>query len=211
MVPRPDRRKSGDGIIRAQAEYFRCTCTSSGNAMTPEQQEKSDAVTAKLRELSMSKVPETSYDEIPYSNNAFYHTHPDCLATVATLFGMKPAPVQACRVLELGCGRGGNLIPMATSLPTSRFVGIDLSARQIAGGQEAVESLGLTNVELKQLSILDVDSDFGRFDYIICHGVYSWVPAAVQEKILEICAQNLAPSGIAYISYNCYPGWHLRG
>src|SRR5262249_6262531 len=59
--------------------------------------------------------------------------------------------------------------------------------------------------------IMDVDHNTGQFDYIICHGVYSWVPAEVRDKILAICSQNLAPNGIAYVSYNTYPGWHIRG
>jgi cyclopropane fatty-acyl-phospholipid synthase-like methyltransferase len=114
-------------------------------------------------------------------------------------------------VLELGCATGGNLLPMAETLPGSTFVGLDLSPRQIAMGQETIAALGLTNVELQARSILDVDEGLGRFDYIICHGVYSWVPPEVQDKILTICRQNLQPQGVAYVSYNTYPGWHMRG
>jgi len=153
----------------------------------------------------------TSYDEVPYESHPFAQTHPDRLCTLATLLGLKPATVARCRVLELGCAAGGNLIPMACALPASNFIGIDLSEREIADGKEVVGDLGLTNIELKHLSILDIGPDFGKFDYIICHGVYSWVPAAVQEKILDICSKNLAPQGIAYVSYNTYPGWHMRG
>jgi SAM-dependent methyltransferase len=159
----------------------------------------------------MSASPRTSYDEVPYDSYPFPQTHPDRLATIATLLGLQPAPVEHCRALELGCAAGGNLIPMALTLPDSTFLGIDLSARQIDDGRQTVAALGLTNIELRQLSILDVDASFGRFDYLICHGVFSWVPAAVQEKILAICAAHLAPHGVAYISYNTYPGWHLRG
>lgn len=80
----------------------------------------------------MSQPQPTSYDEVPYESYPFAQTHPDRLATVATLLGLRPAPVEQCRVLELGCAGGGNLIPMALTLPESTFVGIDLSARQIA-------------------------------------------------------------------------------
>jgi methyltransferase-like protein len=123
---------------------------------------------------------------------------------------MSPPPVENCRVLELGCGSGGNLLPLAAALPEGRFVGIDLSRRQIADGQHAARAAGLDNVELRAESILEA-GDLGTFDYILCHGVYSWVPAAVQDRILEICARHLAPNGIAYVSYNTYPGWHLPG
>jgi methyltransferase-like protein/SAM-dependent methyltransferase len=159
----------------------------------------------------MAEVQQSSYEEIPYSSNPFYYTHPDNLATVGMLMGMNPPPVERCRVLELGCAGGGNLIPMAMALPESRFVGIDLSPRQIAMGQELVDALGLANIELKAVSITDVQDDDGPYDYIICHGVYSWVPAPVQDKILTVCCRNLTPNGVAYVSYNTYPGWHMRG
>ena len=157
------------------------------------------------------KVTATSYDEVPYASHPFPQTHPSHLAVIARLFGLEPPAVQNCRVLELGCAAGGNLLPMAEALPQSTFVGVDLSARQIADGQRILQALGLINVRLVHASILDVDRSWGQFDYIICHGVYSWVPHRVREKILSICSEQLSPRGVAYISYNTYPGWHMRG
>lgn len=151
------------------------------------------------------------YDQVPYTSLSYSESHPDRLATIATLFGMSPAPVARCRVLELGCASGGNLIPMAYGLPGSRFLGIDLSVCQIEEGRKVISELGMDNVALEPLNILDVGSDLGEFDYIIAHGVYSWVPAAVQDKLLEICRQCLAPHGVAYVSYNTYPGWSMIG
>ena len=146
----------------------------------------------------MSSAPlRSSYDEVPYPSRPYPQAHPDRLATVATLLGMRPAPADRCRVLELGCGGGGNLIPMALALPGSAFVGIDLSGGQIAQGCEVVRALGLRNVRLLHLSILDVDDRFGTFDYVICHGVYSWVPPEVQGKILDICAATWRPTASA--------------
>jgi methyltransferase-like protein/2-polyprenyl-3-methyl-5-hydroxy-6-metoxy-1,4-benzoquinol methylase len=161
--------------------------------------------------FAMSDELLKSYDDLPYESKPVYRTHPDGLATVTTLFGLSPPDVTRCRVLELGGASGGNLIPMALTLPGSEFVGIDLSPRQIADGQEVVAALGLQNVQLRAMNIMDVEDSFGSFDYIICHGVYSWVPPDVQERILTIFSRNLSPHGIAYISYNTYPGWHLRG
>src|SRR5688572_7770830 len=153
----------------------------------------------------------SSYDEVPYSVGAFPQTRPDRLAVIASLFGMNPAHPSRCRVLELGCAAGGNILPMATADPQSQFVGIDLSERQIADANATARQLELKNVDFRAVSITDVGDDFGQFDYILCHGVYSWVPPHVQEKILEICSKHLAPQGVAYVSYNCYPGWHTRG
>src|SRR5438477_6303081 len=128
------------------------------------------------------------------------------MAAVATLYGLSPPGVERCRVLELGCAAGGNMLPMAEALPEATFVGIDLSARQIEDGLSAVRRLGLSNVTLRRQDILDVTDADGRFDYVIAHGIYSWVPPHVREKVLEVCAGNLSPDGVAYVSYKCYPG-----
>lgn len=152
-----------------------------------------------------------SYDQVPYTSWAFAQTHPDRLATLARLFGLPAADPHACRVLELGCASGGNLLPMALVLPNSEFVGIDLSARQISVARERQRFCGLKNVRFEHVSILDFDERWGDFDYIICHGVYSWVSENVQEKILKICHDYLRKTGVAYISYNTYPGWRMRG
>lgn len=153
----------------------------------------------------------TAYDKVPYQTSSFPETHPDHLATLAKLFGVNPTDIRKARVLELGCARGENLIPLALALPESHFIGIDLSSAQIADGNSTVTALGLKNIELKHMNILDIGPNFGTFDYIITHGIFSWVPKAVQEKILEVSCVNLAPNGIAYLSYNTYPGWHMRG
>jgi methyltransferase-like protein/SAM-dependent methyltransferase len=158
----------------------------------------------------MTEAPLDSYDEILYPSYLHMQTHPDRLATMATFFGMQPAPVERARVLELGCNDGSNLIPYAFSLPESRFVGIDLAARPIERGCGIVAELGLKNIELRRYDVMDVDESFGEFDYIVAHGLFSWVPPFVREKILDICRRNLAPQGVAYVSYNAYPGCHLR-
>jgi len=151
-----------------------------------------------------------SYDEILYPGYVLPHTHPDSLATQARLFGLQPAPVERCRVLELACGDATNLISMAFGLPASQFLGIDRAGRPIAKGRVLLEALGLTNIALRQLDLLDLPGDFPQFDYIIAHGLYAWVSAEVQEKLLAILETHLAPQGVAYVSYNTYPGGHLR-
>jgi SAM-dependent methyltransferase len=151
-----------------------------------------------------------SYDAVPYQGQPVRAMHPSSLAAVAQLLGVRAAHPARARVLELGCSDGGHLLPLAEQLPGSACVGIDYSPVQIAMGQRRVDALKLSNVTLRAMSIADVPPDFGEFDYILCHGVFSWVPDAVRDRILDVCATHLAPDGIAYISYNCYPGWHLR-
>ncbi|PYS30270.1 MAG: hypothetical protein DMF75_16195 [Acidobacteria bacterium] len=130
----------------------------------------------------MTAVHHTAYDEVDYPSHVYPQTHPDRLATIATLLGLNPAPVEACRVLEMGCGAGGNLIPMAFDLSESSFVGVDLAGSAIAQGWELIAALGLKNISLQQLDV----------------------------TAFPICRAHLAAQGVAYISYNAYPGCRLR-
>jgi SAM-dependent methyltransferase len=157
---------------------------------------------------SIARTAET-YEAIPYVSRPILRAHPARLAAVAHLFGLDPPPLATARVLELGCAGGGNIIPVAAACPDARFLGIDLGAAMIAEGQQRIAALGLGNIELRLASITDLDESIGTFDYIICHGVYSWVPEPVREKILAICGSRLAPDGVAYVSYNVLPGWRL--
>jgi methyltransferase-like protein/2-polyprenyl-3-methyl-5-hydroxy-6-metoxy-1,4-benzoquinol methylase len=160
---------------------------------------------------SMSAESHPRYDQVPYQSKPFARTHPRWLATVAAVFGMRAPRPDTARILELGCAGGGNLIPMAESLPQSSSLGIDLSNAQIEEGQRFIARSGLRNVTLRQGSIADLGERDGQFDYIICHGVYSWVPRDVQRRILEVSSELLSPNGIAYISYNALPGWGMLG
>ncbi|WP_077001795.1 class I SAM-dependent methyltransferase [Variovorax sp. KK3] len=163
--------------------------------------------------MESSTAPATAanfYDLVPYDSHPFPQSTVEHLEALAFLFGLPAAAPANARVLELGCAAGGNLIPMAARHPRLKAVGVDLSAVQIQQGQAAIDQARLTNIELRALDITSIDASFGQFDYIICHGVYSWVPPAVQSAILRVCSQNLAPNGVAYVSYNVYPGWKAR-
>ena len=152
-----------------------------------------------------------SYDTIPYPSYPFDATHPDHIYTLARLFNIEAKLPDEAAILELGGASGGNLIPMAVQMPNAKFVGVDLSVRQIAEGQAMIERLGLKNIQLLARDFQDIDDSFGKFDYILCHGVFSWVPPAAQNRILELCHERLTRNGIAYVSYNAYPGWFMRG
>jgi len=150
------------------------------------------------------------YNEVAYPGHPFAQTHPDRLSAIAALFGVPYTPVRTCRVLELGCGDGGNMIPMAVGLPHAQFTGIDLAEKPVAQGKETIAALGLRNIKLHAADLLTFDASWGEFDYIITHGLYSWTPSAVRDQILKISKQNLAPDGIAYVSYNALPGGRIR-
>src|SRR5215204_3963427 len=159
----------------------------------------------------MTEKSSINYEDVVYPNFVHAQTHPNRLATMARAYGLKTAPVENCRVLEVGCGSGTNLLAMAANLPQSEFVGVDLSENHIKFGVQAAEEIGVTNLKLVRADLMEVDfSEFGKFHYIIAHGFYSWIPPFVREKFLEICRDNLAENGIAFVSYNAFPGCHLR-
>ncbi len=164
---------------------------------------------ARLPETGMdAEDEEKAYDDTPYESNAFPQSQPARLAAVAHLFGLHPAAVETARVLELGCASGGNLIPLAMHFPQAQFVGVDISGKQIADGRQLIAQLGLQNIEFRHMGIQALTPDDGRFDYIVCHGIYSWVPAPVRDAILRVCNENLTDDGVAFVSYNTLPGWH---
>ena len=113
-------------------------------------------------------------------------------------------------MLELGCGDGGNLVPMALAMPGASFVGVDAASRAIARGQVLSAELGIANLTLEARAIEELSPAPGTFDYVIAHGVYSWVPAAVRDRLLAVSREALSDEGVAYVSYNALPGGRLR-
>ncbi len=154
---------------------------------------------------------EKSYDEVPYGSHPIAASHPDKLFNVAKLYGLSPIPPEKARILEIGCAGGGNILPVASQFPEAQCVGIDLSQVQCDNARIAMRYAGIKNLEIIQGSVTDIGPEHGKFDYIICHGVFSWVPDFVRDAILRVASQNLSDDGVAFISYNTYPGWYLRG
>ncbi len=153
----------------------------------------------------------SSYNTIPYESLPVSYTYLPHLAALGRLYGLETVSPDNCRVLEIGCAEGNNIIPMAWYYPRSQFVGIDLSGRQIRTGQKMIERLALNNIELHTQDIAQLNTEKqDRFDYILLHGVFSWVTPELQQTILEKTHALLSDQGMIYISYNTYPGWHAQ-
>ena len=153
-------------------------------------------------------VQQTIYSELGYKSMPFPYTTPATLEAYAALVGISAPNPKTARVLELGATYGGNIISQALFNPDATFVGIELSQEQVEKGNEVIANAGLINVSLIQSDIASIGSEIGTFDYIIAHGVYSWVDDGVKDALLRLIDEHLAEDGIAYISYNTYPGWH---
>lgn len=148
-----------------------------------------------------------SYDELPYDSLPLPETQPDFLAALARLHGFEAADPRRARILELGCAQGGNLIPLAWRWPESECVGVELSRVQAERGADFVQRLGLSNVRILHADLAALPAGLGTFDYIVAHGVFSWVPPAVQQALFDVCRRHLSPSGLAYLSFNVAAGW----
>ena len=153
----------------------------------------------------------TAYDDLPYPSFTFPQTNPDRLSTLAILHGLTPVPPSKCRYLELGCGDGTNIAYSASIFRDSEFFGIDLSTRHIDRARETSSVLELNNTQFEAVDILDLNAnELGEFDYVVAHGLFSWVPDSVRDRILELMRDCLTDNGIGYISYNTYPGCYVR-
>jgi SAM-dependent methyltransferase len=151
-----------------------------------------------------------AYDQIPYMAYPLPQTHPSRLAAIAGMFGLSFVPPEKARVLEMGCASGINLLGMAHFMPKAEFVGVDLSTVHIHEAKQRAQALRANNVTYHHMSIDDIDAKLGEFDYIIAHGVYSWIPTGTQKALLRVCSENLSPDGIAFVSYNVLPGWRMK-
>jgi predicted methyltransferase family protein/methyltransferase family protein/protein-lysine methyltransferase-like protein len=151
-----------------------------------------------------------TYDVVDYPSVALPQVHPGHIHAVARMFGVAAAPVDRCRYLEIGCGDGLNLIAAAAGLPEATFVGIDLSSAAITRGQAMIAELGLANVSLYAADLTAWTPPAGGFDYVVAHGLYSWVPATVRDALLAVTAPTLRATGVGYVSYNTYPGCYMR-
>lgn len=151
-----------------------------------------------------------AFTQIPYASLPRAATAPDRLAAVARLFGATAPDPETARVLEIGCSDAGNLLSLAMIAPHGRFLAIDFSEPAIARGQAFIRELQINNVELRVGDIGEFPAEAGTFDYIIAHGVYSWVAPPLQERLLALIKHHLAPDGVAYVDYNAQPGSQLR-
>jgi SAM-dependent methyltransferase len=157
----------------------------------------------------MSAASQTTLD-IPYPSGFYSFQTPVLLDYVAAINGVAPSvPLGApFTYLDLGCGDGFTIVLLAASYPDCRFIGVDLNPEHIAIGAALARAGGLDNVRL-------IEGDFEAWrgldlpecDYIAMHGVYAWISEAARDAVRDLLAARLRPGGLAYVSYNAFPGW----
>lgn len=159
----------------------------------------------------MTLLPDP-YDELPYVSAPIEWTAPERMAAVSVLQGGPQPALTGFRYLELGCGDATNLVPLARYRPQSQFSGVDGSARLIQAAVAERDANALSNLALTRGTFAEtLGGVAGPFDYIVLHGVFSWVDDRTRDLLLEFAARALSPDGLLYVSYNALPGWNVRG
>lgn len=161
--------------------------------------------------MSLDRPPVSNYDNVPYHSVFGALAVPAHLRLCCLWQGSVAPMLNRFRFVELGCGDGANLLPLAFYNPDSTFIGVDNSCAQLVSARDGATRPDVGNIKCLLSDIRDIDpANFAPCDYVICHGVYSWVPDDVRDAILNFCRCALAPAGLAYISYNAQPGWATR-
>ncbi len=151
--------------------------------------------------------------DVAYMPGFYHHQTPGFMALACLLNGFEPPPLDGITYCDLGCGPGFGATLMAAADPAGTYVGVDFNPAHIAQGRRLIARAGLTNVRLIEASFADLAGstaaalDLPRFDVIALHGVYSWVDETLKRAIVRFIDERLSPGGMAYLGYNCYPGW----
>ncbi|MDD2676985.1 MAG: class I SAM-dependent methyltransferase, partial [Methylacidiphilaceae bacterium] len=175
-------RQDVDGLGQAEAEA-EAGAARIGSPLSPKGGSFAPAATNSLNPRGQTLIltsvtqvaPPSGFDSLPADSTAFAPSHPARLAALGRLFALHPSHPAQARVLEIGCGAGGNLLPMAALYPRASFVGIDSSAVRIEEGLARIFALGLHNVELRCLALNPVGENWDAVDYLIAHGACPWV------------------------------------
>lgn len=144
-----------------------------------------------------------------YTHGFYNETTPAHLHWVALLQGYK-MPLERFRYLDLGCGQGFNLIQMAALHPQAEFVGVDFMPEHVANAKRLAADASISNVTFIEADFTRLAKDpcqLGLFDYVVAHGITTWVSAAVRLALFSLAQSVARPGGLFYNSYNAYPGW----
>jgi SAM-dependent methyltransferase len=135
------------------------------------------------------------------------------LAAILNNFHAQPAPREKkFHFVDFGCGAGTAALLTAAANPGWRVTGLDFNPAHIAEARETARAAGMTNAQFLEVDLGNfAESETARglpdFDAITMHGVWSWVSPAVQDGILRLLGQKLAPGGLCHVSYNLLTAW----
>lgn len=118
---------------------------------------------------------------------------------IAKVLHFKPAT----HILDIGTGGGFPGIPLAILFPECRFTLVDSIGKKIRVATEIAHSIGLENVECKQLR---AEEERGKYDFVVSRAVMP-LPDLVHlvKKNISPAQHNALPNGIL-----CLKGGELQ-
>ncbi len=148
--------------------------------------------------------------DLGYTFGFYREQCPEWLDFVGWVKGVTP-PEGTWRYLELGCGQGYGLLLTAAANPDHDFLGIDFNPIHISHARRLAEIAGLNNVRFEEADFIELakawPADWGRFDYAVAHGTYTWLAHEVCQALVQVLYHATAPGAFVYLSYNTLPGW----
>lgn len=147
-------------------------------------------------------------NDVPYVRHFVGELSPARIRLGAAMNGLTPPPGDELDYCELGCAHGDTLAALAAAHPRGRFLGIDISAVHIASARRLARDGGVENIGFLERDLADLlHEDIGEFDFIVAHGLLSWVSPEKRKALLGFAQAKLKPGGLLYVSYNAMPGW----
>jgi len=146
--------------------------------------------------------------DVGYARHFDEDLSPSRLRLAAALNGFPTPSADTFDYCELGCAHGDTMNVLAAANPRARFVGVDFNAEHIASAKLSADGGALENVRFleRDFEALRAD-DFPELDFVVAHGVLSWVGPEKRRAILDFVSSRLKPGGLFYVSYNAMPGW----
>ena len=145
----------------------------------------------------------------PYPARCYRALAPAFMAAAAAARGVHaPSPAGRFHYCEVGCGSGLTLAVLAAANPRAHFTGVESDAEQVRAARALAGDCGLANLRILEADVMRLaPAALPRFDFMALHGVYSWVDQSARAAIVNLLASRLRPGGLAYVSYNAWPGW----
>lgn len=153
----------------------------------------------------------TDYETVPYIGYPIPAMHPRRLAWTARVKGGPRPELEHARVLEIGCGDGANLLSVLAFEPGWSGLGIDASPHALGLARTGALRGGITRATFAVMDIATAEVEPEAWDFVLAHGVYSWIDPDRRAALRRLVRRALAPTGLAAISFNALPGWGVRG
>lgn len=156
----------------------------------------------------MSSLLDGYVVDVPYPTFVHRQMMPLWLSTITQLNGfITPNMQKPFRYLELGCGMGIHLHLTAVANPQGKFVGVDFNGEHLEVAYEGLDTTKINNLEFIHSNFENLlEQNLEPFDFIVAHGVWSWITPKYQHAIVKIINKLLKPKGILYCSYMSHPG-----